>query len=278
MDVTILRVDGDKVSFILRGVDAAMANALRRAMIAEVPTMAIEDVMILENTSPMYDEILAHRLGLIPLTTDLDSYNLPEECSCGAELGCSRCRATLTLEAEADGGARTIYSGDLEPQDPRIHPVSPGIPLVKLAPGQKIKLEAYARLGRGREHAKWQPVSACAYKYYPIITVDDEICNTCGRCVEYCPKKILAVEDGRLRVSEELKCTMCSECVRHCPKDPPGIRISWDDTTFIFNVESTGSLRIDRIIVEAARILAEKVENLKNLMSNRLEGEPDAEA
>ncbi|MGC8961353.1 MAG: DNA-directed RNA polymerase subunit D [Candidatus Bathyarchaeia archaeon] len=278
MEVTILKVDGDKASFILRGADPAMANALRRAMIAEVPTMAIDDVMILENTSPMYDEILAHRLGLVPLTTDLDSYNLPEECSCGAELGCSKCRATLTLEAEAAGEAKTIYSRDLEPQDPAIHPVSPGIPLVKLAPGQKVKLEAYARLGRGREHAKWQPVSVCAYKYYPIIAVDDKICDACGICAEYCPKGILAVEEGKLRVTDELKCTMCNECARHCPKNPPAIRISWDDTAFIFNVESTGSLKIERIVLEAARILTGKLETLKELMSNKLEEELDEEA
>ncbi|MEM2122303.1 MAG: DNA-directed RNA polymerase subunit D [Candidatus Bathyarchaeia archaeon] len=276
MDITVLKLDEDKASFILKGADPATANALRRTIIAEVPTMAIDDVMILENTSPMYDEILAHRLGLIPLTTDLDSYNLPEECSCGAEMGCSKCRATLTLETEAGEEAKTIYSGDLEPQDPEIHPVSPTIPLVKLAPGQKIRLEAYARLGKGMEHAKWQPVSICAYKYYPIITVDDKICDACGVCVEYCPKEILAVdvEGGKLRVSEELKCTMCKECIRHCPKDPPGIRISWDDTTFIFNMESTGALKIDRIIREAFRILTEKIENLKNLMSNEFGGAP----
>jgi len=278
MEITFLKLDGDKASFILKGVDTAMANALRRTMMAEVPTMAIDDVMILENNSPMYDEILAHRLGLIPLTTDLDSYNLPEECSCGAELGCSKCRATLTLEAEAGEEAKTVYSGDLKPQDPGIRPVSAAVPLVKLVPGQRIRLEAYARLGRGREHAKWQPVSVCAYKYYPIIKVDDKICDACGICVEYCPKGILAVEEGKLRVSEELKCTMCNECVRHCPKEPPGIEISWDDTTFIFNMESTGALKIDRIIREAARILIDKVENLKELMSARLEMEPDAEA
>ena len=276
MEITILKLDEDKASFILKGADPTLANAIRRAIIAEVPTMAIEDVMVLENTSPMYDEILAHRLGLIPLTTDLDSYNLPEECSCKAELGCPKCRATLTLEAEADEGARTIYSEDLKPQDPGIHPVSSTIPIVKLAPGQKVKLEAYARLGRGREHAKWQPVSVCSYKYYPIVTIDEERCDACGECVEYCPREILAVRGGKLRVSEELKCTMCNECARHCPKEPPAIKISWDDTTFIFNIETTGSLKIDRIVREAVQVLLKKVEDLRNIMSTKLEGKADA--
>lgn len=276
MEITILKIDGDKASFILKGADPTLANAIRRTIIAEVPTMAIEDVMILENTSPIYDEILAHRLGLIPLTTDLDSYNLPEECSCNAELGCPKCRATLTLEAEADKEAKTIYSGDLKPQDPGIRPVSPTIPLVKLAPGQKIKLEAYARLGRGGEHAKWQPVSVCSYKYYPIITIDEERCDACGECVEYCPKGILAVKEGKLRASEELKCTMCNECVRHCPKKPPAIKISGDNTTFIFNIETTGALKIDRIVKEAVQVLLKKIEDLRNIASTRLEEKTDA--
>ncbi len=90
---------------MLKGVTPAIANAIRRTIMAEETTMTIDDVMVVENTSYMYDEILAHRLGLMPLTTDLDSYVLPEECSCGADLGCSRCRTILTLEAEAGSEA-----------------------------------------------------------------------------------------------------------------------------------------------------------------------------
>lgn len=159
-----LTLKGDTLRFILRGCDAAFANALRRTMISEVPCMAIEDVFIFANTSIMHDEILAHRLGLIPLKTDLERYVLPERCDCGSELGCSKCRAVLTLDVSAEGEARTVYSGDLIPEDPVIRPVSSGIPLVKLAPGQTLKLEAYARLGLGKDHAKWQPVSCCIYQ------------------------------------------------------------------------------------------------------------------
>lgn len=164
LKVEALTLKGDTLRFILRGCDTAFANALRRTMISEVPCMAIEDVFIFSNTSVMHDEILAHRLGLIPLTTDLERYVLPEKCDCGSELGCSRCRAVLTLDVSSEGGVRTVYSGDLVPEDPAIRPVSPAIPIVKLAPGQTVKLEAYARLGLGKAHAKWQPVSCCIYQ------------------------------------------------------------------------------------------------------------------
>jgi len=122
--------------------------------------MAIDEVVILENSSVMYDELLAHRLGLLPLKTDLEKYILPEQCDCRNPLGCSKCRVLLVLDAQARDKVLTVYSGDLVSEDKEIIPITDKIPIVKLAPGQKVKLEAYAKLGRGKEHAKWQPVSA----------------------------------------------------------------------------------------------------------------------
>ncbi|OLE74254.1 hypothetical protein AUG19_09025 [archaeon 13_1_20CM_2_54_9] len=166
MDIKILTREPETLRFILSDASTAFANALRRIMISEVPIMAIDDVMVLENNSVMYDEILAHRLGLVPVTTD-QSYNLPEECSCKSELGCEKCRASLSLEIEASEASEVVYSSQLKPENPDVRPVSDKIPIVKLTQGQRIKLEAYARLGRGRVHAKWQPVSAATYSYDP---------------------------------------------------------------------------------------------------------------
>lgn len=144
----------------LKGIDRSYANAIRRIAVSQVPTMAIDDVVILENSSVMFDELVAHRLGLIPLLTDLGRYNLPEECDCKSALGCQKCRVLLVLDAEATDKVKTVTSADLVSEDPETKPVSGAIPIVKLAPGQKVKLEAYARLGRGSEHAKWQATSA----------------------------------------------------------------------------------------------------------------------
>ena len=166
MDIKLLSKEPETLRFVLSDVSPAFANALRRIMISEVPVMAIDDVMILENNSVMYDEILAHRLGLIPVTTD-QAYNLPEECTCKSDLGCERCRASFSMEVEASDPVEVVYSSYLRPENPDVRPVSDKIPIVKLVQGQKIKLEAYARLGRGRVHAKWQPVSACTYSHDP---------------------------------------------------------------------------------------------------------------
>jgi DNA-directed RNA polymerase subunit D len=155
--IKVLQSDSTRVKLRFQGFEQSYLNALRRISLAEVPVLAIDDVVILENSSPVYDEVIAHRLGLIPLVTPLDKYPLPEECDCKSPSGCSKCRVMIVLDANATNVARTVYSGELvSPEDPAVRPVSDKIPIVKLAPNQKVKIESYARMGRGREHAKWQ--------------------------------------------------------------------------------------------------------------------------
>ena len=249
--------------FIVSGVNTPFVNALRRIMLTEVPTMAIDEVVILENSSILNDEILSHRIGFIPLTTDLDSYSLPEDCKCESEFGCSLCRSNLTLEFEAKDKITTVYSGDMVPENPDIAPVSDKIPLAKLAPGQRIKMEAYARLGKGKKHAKWQPVSMCVYTYLPQIKIEKS-CDACGKCVKVCPENILKQTDGEIKVHNELNCTLCIDCVDTCPKDPAAINVSWDDKTFIFKIESTGAVPVERIVMEATKILDNEVKEFSN--------------
>lgn len=157
--IKILESSDSRIKVSIKGVDRVYANALRRFAISEVPCMAIDDVVVQQNSSVLYDEILAHRLGLIPLSTDLKGYVLPQDCSCKTDLGCSKCRVLLVLNAVATDDVKTIYSGDLRSEDESVKPYVDNIPIVKLAPDHEIKLEAYAKLGKGRDHAKWQPVS-----------------------------------------------------------------------------------------------------------------------
>jgi DNA-directed RNA polymerase subunit D len=266
LELCVIKKDKDVLRFMVSGVTTAFANALRRTMIAEVPTMAIDDVIVIENTSVLFDEFLAHRFGLIPLTTDLDAYTLPEKCDCKSELGCNRCRASFTMEVEAKDKTTTVYSGDLEPDNPSIRPVSEKIPIVKLAPGQKLKLEAYAKLGRGQEHAKWQPVSACTYRYLPTISIDTSKCDGCGDCIKYCPKCVLEMKDKKIVVKDVEECTLCTECIKRCSKEPCPIKVGWSETDFIFLVESTGSLPATKIVEEAAKQIGEKASELLQIL------------
>src|SRR4030042_5837317 len=155
--IEVLEKNDTNLRIIVKDADVPLMNALLRIALAEVPCMAIDEVVMIENSSILQDEIIAHRLGLTPLRTDLDGYNLPEECECQSEFGCPKCRVTLTLDAEAKDGTRTVYSGEIVSENPEVLPVSDKIPIVKLAKNQKLKLEAYARLRRGKGPPKRQP-------------------------------------------------------------------------------------------------------------------------
>ena len=134
--------DSEKIAIKLKGVPLQYANALRRVCLNGVPVFAIDTVDIIENTSVLPDEGLAHRLGLIPLKTDLTKYKESD-------------KILLVLDSGESGETRAVLSSELSSEDDTVKPVSDKIPIVQLAPGQRIKIECYARLGRGTEHAKW---------------------------------------------------------------------------------------------------------------------------
>jgi len=266
LEIEILDIADNDLRFIIRGTTPAFVNALRRTVLAEVPSMAIDEVIIVENSSTMYDEIIAHRLGLIPLTTDLDSYVLPNECQCGGH-GCPSCEVTLTLEKEGQHGITTAMSGDLRSEDPQVAPVHPRIPILKLAPGHRVLIECIARLGQAREHARWQPVSVSAYKYLPHVEVDDVACSLCGECTNVCPRSILALEEAAggslmLRVQNEYDCSLCGQCMQICELDAIHVRTTGDE--FLFTIEGTGALGIKPILKAAIQSLRKKAETLSH--------------
>jgi DNA-directed RNA polymerase subunit D len=254
----VVSLDEETIRFLVEGVDVAFANSLRRTMVAEVPMMAVEDIFYFDNSSLVPDEVLAHRVGLVPLKTNLESYVLPEECDCEAELGCPKCRAVLTMDVEAGDDTVTVYSGDLIPEDQSIAPVSKRIPLAKLAPGQAIKFEAYAQLGQGKAHAKWSPVSMCVYQNVALVEVEDEA--AVKECLDACGGGVATIDGGRLKIIDVQgfgKCRRCRELVSH-----DEIMRGLKQDGFLFTVESNGGLPPERIVKEAVRILKQKLSAL----------------
>jgi DNA-directed RNA polymerase subunit D len=151
----VINKDNQKMSVKLKGVPLQYANALRRICLNGVPIFAIDTVDIIENSSVLPDEGLAHRLGLIPIKTDLSRFNEPSKCECQSETGCSNCRVMLVLDSGDSDETRTVLSNELSSEDDSVKPISDKIAIVQLTQGQRIKVECYARLGRGTEHAKW---------------------------------------------------------------------------------------------------------------------------
>jgi len=243
----------NKVSFVLMDSTPSFANIIRRTIIEEVPVMAIEDVEFRKNNSILYDEIIAHRLGLLPLTTDLKSYNIPAECKCKGK-GCARCQLKLTLKAKGPG---MVYASDMHTRDASIKPVYQKTLIVKLLKNQNLELEATAVLGQGKEHSKWSP-GHVYYKNKPLIEIDVKKCDGCGKCVEQCPTKTIEIKDNKAIVSKDhlLDCHLCNACIESCPKEAMVIKATND---FIFYLESWGHLDCKKILLEASRLLDKKL-------------------
>ena len=145
MSLSIISQSEQKVSVKLKGIPIQYANALRRICLNGVPIYAIDTVDFLSNSSVMADEGISHRLGLIPIKTELSDVQQNNESD----------KIMFTLDSGETENTRTVLSGEFKSQDNNVKPISDNIPIVTLAPGQRLKIEAYARLGRGTEHAKW---------------------------------------------------------------------------------------------------------------------------
>ncbi|MEM1627869.1 MAG: DNA-directed RNA polymerase subunit D [Desulfurococcaceae archaeon] len=273
MEIQILENTPRSVKLYIKGIKLHVLNSIRRVMISDVPTMAIDYVIFMENSSVFYDEYLAHRLGLIPLKSDiaLEKYKPPEECAEAGEKGVfsEDCFAKFDLEAEGpESGKLVVYSKDLIPSDPSVVPVYDNIPIAELVKGQRIKLEAYARLGRGREHIKWSPVSVATHKFIPIITIHSERClgNACLKCVNACPRNVFIVVNNNVIVDEtsKLKCNFCKLCEEICPNN--AIRVSYKENEFILNIELVNSLSAKNVLITAISILNKKIEEFKAML------------
>jgi len=259
MKIEILKMNENEASFLIEGVKTSFVSALRRIILSEIPTMAIEFVTFKKNDSVLNDEIIAHRLALVPLTFDKKAYNLPEECECKGK-GCSRCQVKLVLKKK---GPCMVYSSDLKSEAKDVKPVYEKIPIVELFENQELELEAIAQLGLGKVHAKWQG-GIVGYKNVPQISLKNV--KASEEIVESCPRKIFKIEDGKLKVNDKLKCNYCMQCVKVSKGE---IEVKPIEDSFVFNVETASGLSAEELIIGSATILEEKLKefnkNLKKL-------------
>jgi len=236
MKVSVLEKSSRKLRLLLEGIDFAFANALRRTMTSEIPTMAIEIVDIEENSSGLFDEAVAHRLGLIPLKFP-NTYNLKDECKCTGK-GCSRCEVIFSLEKK---GPCTVMSGELVSNDDKVSPVDKDVPIVELLKNQSIKLFATAQLGFGRDHAKWQ-ASIAGYQNLPIVRVS----SGDSKYIDVCPAGVFKKEGGRVKVNA-MKCVLCMRCT----EVSNAVKVSKDESAFIFDIESISGLNATEVFEKA---------------------------
>ncbi|GFO97790.1 DNA-directed RNA polymerase subunit D [groundwater metagenome] len=260
MDIDILELSERKARFILSGVSVSFANALRRSILAEVPVMAIDEINIYDNTSVLFDEQLALRMGLIPLKADTKDFSLPEECTCEGK-GCPACQVSMTLSAE---GPKIVNSGDIVSSDPGVCPADATIPIVELKEKHKVVLEAIARLGTYRKHAKWQAGIVSGYKSVPVLTFRE--CDLCGECVEVCPRDILKIEGNKVMITDKgiIECSLCKLCEEGCDMD--AISVGYDPESCVMMFETSGGITAAKLAVEAANSIKTRAQKMGEIL------------
>jgi DNA-directed RNA polymerase subunit D len=248
LKIEIRELTNTYCKFVVDGVHPYFVNALRRVLMAEVPKLAIDKVTFYDNTSALFDEIIAHRVGLLPVPTDPSTLNLKGQVDSDGK-PVYVVRYTLTKE-----GPCTVYSGDLESEDKRFAIVDPRVPIVELLKDQRLILEAEAVLGDGTQHAKWQVCSAVGYKYYPTATIDNKKIKpeAAKMAVERSPAGILAYEGGKIQVLQPEEVNRADEAEK---LTEGAFKIQYDDRKFIFRFETDGSLKAEDALLKALDLL-----------------------
>jgi len=280
MKIEIRKLTDTEGEMVIDGITPTILNSIRRAMIARVPRMAIEDVdfhigplgfsdgdddeIEYESVAPLYDEMIAHRLGMIPIPTDFNVFKLRKECKCGGE-GCPLCTIMYSINKR---GECTIFSGDLEPVggDESTRIKDDLIPIVKLKKGQAMLVYATAEMGTGREHAKWQAAQAVGYQNYPLITIDENLSDSDREnIVGSCPKNVFEDTGKSVEIKNPEACNFCMTCVEKCEPRKDGekpIKIELDESRFILRYETDSGVNAKEVFTRALRILQKDFDEL----------------
>ncbi|KAK9468872.1 DNA-directed RNA polymerase [Lipomyces arxii] len=287
--IAIKSLNDTESTFDLIGVDASIANAFRRIMIAEIPTLAVEYVYIENNTSIIQDEVLAHRLGLIPFKANPDYLRWfkkddPDFEPTDYDTVVMQLAVKCTANPNAPAGATdpkvlynnsSVYSSSIvfEPQGRQsewfpdgISPSNPDILIAKLRPGQEIKLTMHCILGIGQDHAKFSPVATASYRLLPIINIiGPAITGDLAVKFKNCfPKGVVEINSkGEAYVADARKDTVSREVLRHAEFENR-VKLERQRDHFIFSIESTGAMPPDEIFLKSVQLLKRKCQILRS--------------
>ncbi|CAN8000656.1 unnamed protein product [Ixodes hexagonus] len=282
--IGIVSLDDMTMEFDMVGVNPAIANAIRRILLAEVPTMAPDKVFMYNNTSIVQDEVLAHRIGLVPFNIDPRMFEYREKgCEGSPEdtvefelnVKCTKNPhapkdATTPDELYKDHvvytrhltwtplGSQAEIFGNKPPR-----PVYDDIILAKLRPGQEIDLKLHCMKGTGQDHAKFSPVATASYRLLPEITLLREVRDEQAERLQGCfAKGVIELDetgDGHkvARVADA-RADTCSRNVFQYDDLKDAVELTRVKDHFIFSVESTGAYPPDLLVTEAIKVLMAK--------------------
>ncbi|XP_055859173.1 DNA-directed RNA polymerases I and III subunit RPAC1 [Episyrphus balteatus] len=279
--IVVVRYEGYELEFDMIGVHPGIANAFRRLMLSEVPSMAIEKVYIYNNTSIIQDEVLAHRLGLIPLRADprLFEYKSEESEEFGTEndtlefelkIKCTR-RKDVKESANFDTIYKNhkIYSGQIKwvpkgkqatvHNESDIGPIHDDILISQMRPGHEFDLKLLAVKGIGKDHAKFSPVATAFYRLLPEIKLNRTISGKEAFLLQKCfSPGVIGIDDNDVAFVKDARYDTCSRNVYRYPQLAEAVTMSRIRDHYIFNVESVGALKPEVIFIEAVKELKKK--------------------
>lgn len=280
MKVEVQELTDTKADIVIRGVNHAFVNALRRTLISDLPKMAIDEVTIYDNTSGLFDEMVSHRLGLVPVPSDPASYVPPvEKTAEESEEGAEESFENVLLYTLSKEGPCTVYSGDLTPADPDAKIPDPNIPVAKLLEGQRLMLEAAAVFGTPRKHAKWTAVSGAGYRELPHVDVSEvpRLSHEQQVRIERAlPPGSMEIRDGKLHVLDEEKAFDFLKSAAR-PFNIEGVKLSRETDAFRFHFETDGAVKAKDALKYSISFLMEKLKRVESDVTKlKLEEEVEA--
>jgi DNA-directed RNA polymerase subunit D len=254
--ITILELRDNFIRFEIKNITEGMANALRRTLINDVPKLAIDKVVfrhgqirdtmgnVFDSSLPLFDEMVSHRIGLIPIKTD-SKMNFRNECSCEGK-GCSLCTVSFSIDKTGPG---EVYSGDLMSftGNAELKPVDPLIPIVKLGPNQALLVTAEATMGVGKEHAKWQVTSGVSYKFHRDFEINKSENETWEGVKAECKRSVVKETKDTITFTDDFQERKVMNFINISTHNAQingtnSVKIREDNKSFIFKFETDGSL------------------------------------
>ncbi|RDX83151.1 DNA-directed RNA polymerases I and III subunit RPAC1 [Mucuna pruriens] len=294
--VEVKRLTENDMEFDMIGIDPSIANAFRRILISEIPTMAIERVYMANNTSVVQDEVLSHRLGLVPIHADPRLFEYPDNAGdeknekntivfklhvrCpvgqpritvksdelkwlpnGSEFPCEDVKPNAGSKPKTFTSFTCSQDSLPEFSSNPLCPTYPDIILAKLGPGQEIELEAHAVKGIGKTHAKWSPVATAWYRMLPEVILSEDVEDELAEELKNkCPVNVFDIEDigrGRRR-AKVARPRDCTLC-RECIRGGK----EWEERVSLrLTIEATGALPPEVLFTEAVKVLEDKCERV----------------
>jgi len=233
----IIEKKDNKLTFIVEA-NESLLNSIRRYT-NHIPILAVDEIEISKNDSALYDETIAHRIGLIPLKNE------------GKEGG------KLKLNVKKEG---RVYSEELK-GDMKV--IYGQIPITLLGKGQELELVATVKAGKGIKHSKFSP-GLIFYRNISELKIDK---NCPKEVIEKCPKNLLKLKDGRIIVDDEFKCDSCEVCVDFCKKCGKDSIELVPTKELLVTIESFGQLSVEDMFKKSIEVLKKDLAEFSKKLS-----------